>query len=534
MVAQSSDKGKIKRIDNNPQVELFDPQWVEEEEQKEEAEQEEQAGPQRLPQFLNPDPRGIRIGRKTLKEHLQSCGEEGILQQRDFLQGLDWSSFKSRYGAGGRRPYHPAAMTSLVLFGISQGQCSLRELEKLAQMDARGWWLTGGLRPDHSAIGHFLNLHAKDLTEDFFVQMTRQVLKHTGGKGEQLAGDGTLVQAAASRYRRLKQEAAEQQAEEARQAARQEPENAALQEKARRAQKVAETAQERAEAREKNRAKGVVKVSPTEPEAVIQPLKKGPVVPAYRPSVLANPNRVVVAQKLHGSSENEVFGDLLEQARRVTGGVKRVILDAGYFDSKVLQVALNDPELEDLLCVEAEDEQGNPRRKSRGHALGKEKFEYEEEQDRYRCPAGEYLWPGRKGRDRGKEYRVYRGKACKKCALRQQCTQQSRREIRRWEGEELKEAMREVMSQPGAQRMYRQRKSWVEPVFSEMKGVQRLTRFLRFGLAGVSLEFALHAMAHNLRRLTALSPLFLSILARLLGYQRTFCRFIPHLSSRIP
>lgn len=94
--------------------------------------------------------------------------------------------------------------------------------------------------------------------------------------------------------------------------------------------------------------------------------------------------------------------------------------------------------------------------------------------------------------------------------------------------------MREVMSQPGAQRMYRQRKSWVEPVFSEMKGVQRLTRFLRFGLAGVSLEFALHAMAHNLRRLTALSPLFLSILARLLGYQRTFCRFIPHMSTRIP
>lgn len=531
MVAQSSDKGKIKRIDNNPQVELFDPQWVEEEEQEGLG---EAAGPERLPQFLNPDPRGIRIGRKTLKEHLQSCGEEGIFQQREFLQGLDWRSFKRRYGAGGRRPYHPAAMTSLVLFGISQGQCSLRELEKLAQMDARAWWLTGGLRPDHSAIGHFLNLHAPDLTEDFFVQMTRQVLKHTGGKGEQLAGDGTLVQAAASRYRRLKQEAAEQQAEEARQAARQEPENAALQKKAKQAQKAAETVQARAEARKKNRVKGVAKVSPTEPEAVIQPLKKGPVVPAYRPSVLANPNRVVVAHKMHGSSENEVFGDLLEQAKRVTGGVKRVILDAGYFDSKVLRIGLQDPQLEDLLCVEAQDEQGKPRAKSRGHAMGKEKFEYEEEHDRYRCPAGEYLWPGRKARDRGKEYRVYRGKACKKCALRQQCTKQSRREIRRWEGEELKEAMREVMSQPGAQRMYRQRKSWVEPVFSEMKGVQRLTRFLRFGLAGVSLEFALHAMAHNLRRLTALSPLFLSILARLLGYQRTFCRFIPHMSTRIP
>lgn len=501
MSEKAGDKRKIKRIDNNPQAELFDPPWGEEPEERSEP------GPERRPHFINPDPRGIRIGPGTLRAHLESCQEERMFRFREFLQGLDWTSFLRRYGAGGRRPYHPAAILGLVLFGIGEGRSSLRELEKLAQTDVRCWWLTGGLQPDHSAVGQFLNLHAEDLTEDFFEQLSREVLRRTGGRGEQLAGDGTVVQAAASRYQRLRREAARQEADAAREAARQAPEDESLQQRAERAERVAQAAEERAAARQKNREKGEIGVSPTDPEAVIQPLKNGVRVPAYRPSVLANEDRIVLAQKVHPSSENEVFGPLLTQAKRVAGPVKLVMLDAGYFDSKVFEQAVQDPDLEHLLCAEAVDKGGDPREKRSPHALGKTQFQYEERPDRYRCPAGHDLVPVRRGQDRGKEYTVYRGQACKTCGLRSQCTKQSRREIRRWPGEEYKEAMREVMRQPGAQRVYRQRKIWVEPVFAELKGVQGLTRFLRFGLAGVALEFALHAMAHNLRRLGALTPL---------------------------
>ncbi len=65
------------------------------------------------------------------------------------------------------------------------------------------------------------------------------------------------------------------------------------------------------------------------------------------------------------------------------------------------------------------------------------------------------------------------------------------------------QAHRLVMQQPNAQAKLANRKWMVEPVFSQLKGVQGLTRFRRFGLSGVRTEFALHACAHNLRRLVA-------------------------------
>ncbi len=73
------------------------------------------------------------------------------------------------------------------------------------------------------------------------------------------------------------------------------------------------------------------------------------------------------------------------------------------------------------------------------------------------------------------------------------------------------------MTQPVWQERYRKRKAWVEPVFGEIKHIQKLYRFRRRGLPQVRLEFALHAMAHNLRRLLVLTaplnPPFLPLFA---------------------
>jgi len=64
--------------------------------------------------------------------------------------------------------------------------------------------------------------------------------------------------------------------------------------------------------------------------------------------------------------------------------------------------------------------------------------------------------------------------------------------------------MRQVMQQPKAQCMFRQRKAIVEPVFARLRGQQQLARFRRCGLAAVTREFALHALAYNLGRAVAL------------------------------
>jgi hypothetical protein len=56
------------------------------------------------------------------------------------------------------------------------------------------------------------------------------------------------------------------------------------------------------------------------------------------------------------------------------------------------------------------------------------------------------------------------------------------------------------MEQPGAKQQYNHRQSWVEPVFSTLRGCQGLNRFRRKGLTGVKTEFALHILAYNLGR----------------------------------
>jgi hypothetical protein len=48
-------------------------------------------------------------------------------------------------------------------------------------------------------------------------------------------------------------------------------------------------------------------------------------------------------------------------------------------------------------------------------------------------------------------------------------------------GQELKEALRQVMAQPRARQVFAQRKAMVEPVFSMLRERQGLNRFRRRG-----------------------------------------------------
>ena len=177
-------------------------------------------------QYEDPSPEGILIGREDLRSFLESRGESGAIRIRELLRGLELKGFHKPAPKAGRRPYHPAALLGLILFGILEGRHSLRQLETLARTDVRCWWITGGIHPDHSVIGRFIQRYGDQLSEGFFMELTRRVLELTKGSGGDLSGDGTLVQAAGSRYRRLSKEAAEtaeQEAEEAHLQAPQDP-----------------------------------------------------------------------------------------------------------------------------------------------------------------------------------------------------------------------------------------------------------------------------------------------------------------------
>tara|TARA_R110000796_G_scaffold200418_2_gene316437 strand:- start:3650 stop:4273 length:624 start_codon:yes stop_codon:yes gene_type:complete len=90
---------------------------------------------------------------------------------------------------------------------VMQGVSSLRALERLARVDLGAMWVTGGIAPDHADIGRFICLHEQALSQTFFEALTRTVLARTGTSTACLAGDGTVIEAACSHYRLLKEEA---------------------------------------------------------------------------------------------------------------------------------------------------------------------------------------------------------------------------------------------------------------------------------------------------------------------------------------
>ena len=444
--------------------------------------------------FNAPDRNQIYLGMTRLDHYLEQAGLNTPLSVVPLLDAQDWNEFETRYAESGRAPYAPRAMMGLILFGIMQGIHSLRTLERLARQDLGCMWVTGGICPDHASLGRFIILHGDSFSNGFFESLTRTVLKVTGSDGQSLAGDGTVVEAACSHYKLLREEAVRAQADRARKALEQEPENKKRQQEAALACQVEDIFDTRKQVRIKKASKTEsLAISPIEPEAMVQPQKrKRGKAASYKPSVLANERRVILAHDVDPSQENAMIPDLLKQSQRVTGVLaKDLLLDAGYCCDSVIEAALERDI--NLLCPEGKGA-GKPRA---GNVFSKGQFRYIPLDDVYECPAGEQLRPGPQG---DKLYKMYRTSACKDCLLREQCTKaKAGRRIRRLDGDEAKEALREVMQQPQAQKHFAQRQAMVEPVFSHLKLLQGLTRFRRRGLSGVKREFALHVLAYNLR-----------------------------------
>ncbi|PAV11261.1 hypothetical protein CBG25_00730 [Arsenophonus sp. ENCA] len=81
-----------------------------------------------------------------------------------------------------------------------------------------------------------------------------------------------------------------------------------------------------------------LRINPREPEAVVQKLKRGKgFSTAYKPSVLVNSGRIIVAQTVDPSSETKVIPDLLAQSFNLSGYTpNKLLLDAGYFHDAVI------------------------------------------------------------------------------------------------------------------------------------------------------------------------------------------------------
>ena len=81
----------------------------------------------------------------------------------------------------------------------------------------------------------------------------------------------------------------------------------------------------------------------------------------------------------------------------------------------------------------------------------------------------------------------------------------ARRRVASYPDDDLKERMRARLAAAPRRQDAKIRATSIEPVFSVVKGVQGLRRFHRRGLRKVRVEWHLHLVAHNLRRMMSLA-----------------------------
>ena len=123
----------------------------------------------------------------------------------DVVKQLDLSEIESAIQSKdprGNRPFSPAMMVSLLVYGYCVGVRSSRRIERATHEDVAFRVLAGGSHPDHSRISEFRRAHLKAFTT-VFKQVLQLCQKAGLVKLGRVAIDGTKVQANASKHKAM-------------------------------------------------------------------------------------------------------------------------------------------------------------------------------------------------------------------------------------------------------------------------------------------------------------------------------------------
>src|SRR5262249_43505062 len=138
--------------------------------------------------------------------------------------------------------------------------------------------------------------------------------------------------------------------------------------------------------------------------------------------------------------------------------------------------------------------------------LPKEAFRYDKEAQLYHCPAGQRLQVVRRTtvqRQNGIELTVIvhqaSGQDCQQCPQQQRCTSNPKkgRVVKRVEGEEALERLRQRMAEPGSRQIYKRRSQTVELGYADIKEHRGLRVFRCFGRKRARAQAGLVILASN-------------------------------------
>jgi transposase len=426
-----------------------------------------------------------------------------------FLGRLDFVKLKFVRGqaAGTGRPgYDPRLLMGLFLWGHLNGIRSSRKLERESHRNLEVIWLCENLRPDFKTIADFRKDNGEGI-KGVVVEFRRWCLAAGLYGQEMVAVDGSKFKAVNSKERnfarkKLSQLMARERAKiseyleavaEADEAESEAPELSAEQLQ----EKIAGLERYLAEHEELERqleASGESQVSLTDPDAKLMKTAQGSEVSYNVQTVVDSKHKLIVAYEV--TNERNDLGQLAVMAQQAQEALQveelTVLADGGYYEGQALKEC-------EQAGVTTYVPQPQSREAKRRGIFEQKQFRYDQQRDLYVCPQGEELRFRSKKNERGKEFKVYKTKACAGCPLRAQCTTSKYgRKLVRWVDQEVIERLQ--ARNRGRPELLKLRKTLAEHPFGTIKWGVDQGFFLLKGMRKVTTEFGLTVLSYNLKR----------------------------------
>lgn len=406
----------------------------------------------------------------------------------------------------GRPAYHPSVLLKIYVYGYLNRIQSSRRLEREAQRNVELMWLTGRLTPDFKTIADFRKNNGKAIQDVCrqFVLLCREWGLFADAT---VAIDGSKFKAANNRDRnftsaKMKRRLAEidksihrylSQIETADrlEPAMAEPKTGRLKDKIE-ALKQEMTRLKKIEA-EMLEAPDQ-QLSLTDPDARSMKTRGTGIVGYNVQTAVDTEHHLIVAHEVtnRGSDRAQLSSMAHLAHTTLQADELTVVADRGYYEGGEI-----------LACESDHITTFIPKPLTSGSKaagrFGKPDFIYIAGDDEYQCPAGQRLIWHRSTVENGKTLHTYFNvAACANCVIKAQCTTGKERRIKRWEHEDVLDAMQLRLDQePDKMRL---RRNTVEHPFGTLKVWMGYTHFQTMTLDKVSTEMSLHVLAYNMKR----------------------------------
>ena len=463
-------------------------------------------------------------------------------------QHIDLSIFEARYQNDntGARAIHPKLLLKVILFAYSRGMISSRQMERACCENILFMALSGGCRPDHSTLAHFVSSMQKEIESLFAnILLVCEELDLLGGTHFSL--DGVKLPSNASKewsgtFKELKKKRDKLQGklqqvmeEHIRQdgSSRSETDRRPQQEKRLR-QKVERLNAFLQEQKPKiGKGRKEIQSNVTDNQSAKMPTSHG-VIQGYNAQAWVDgKHQIIVQAEAFNSQDHDNLAPMLGGAKQNMQAIgkqqsyfqgRQFTADSNYYS--LANLALCQTEQLDAYIPDIQFRKRDPRfleqprfkngihRRTRSTKRETKftaaDFVFDASAQVYRCPQGKILTcAARSQPNRYRVYDIYRARQqdCAACPVRSRCLSKpttSRRFLSievESPSPHLIEQMKAKIDTPAGRQSYAQRLAIVEPVFANLRIQKRLDHFTVRSKAKVDVQWKLFALIHNIGKI---------------------------------